>query len=129
MVLNEYGNIVKNTWEDLPNHIAGIELDEFVVMPNHFHCILVITGAGLEPAPTGGAHVVGNRAANENVFGRRINNKRCTPGVSVWQRNYREHIVRNETELNHIRQYIRDNPARWESDKLYTPTAARPTNS
>ncbi|WP_373499643.1 transposase [Desulfococcus sp.] len=57
---------------------------------------------------------------------RRINNKRCTPGVSVWQRNYREHIVRNETELNHIRQYIRDNPARWESDKLYTPTAARP---
>ena len=60
ILLNGYGEIVRRTWYDLVNHVGGIKLDAFVVMPNHFHGIVVIgdidvgtnDGAGLEPAPT-----------------------------------------------------------------------------
>jgi len=57
--------------------------------------------------------VIGNF---KSVTARRINRVRKTPGAPVWQRNYYEHIIRNERELNAIRQYIRDNPARWAED-------------
>jgi REP element-mobilizing transposase RayT len=50
----------------------------------------------------------------------RINKIRNTPGVKLWQRNYWEHIIRNETELNRLREYIRYNPAEWESDELHS---------
>jgi hypothetical protein len=50
---------------------------------------------------------------------KRINELRQSPGAKLWQRNYWEHIVRNETELNRIREYIHNNPAQWEMDKLH----------
>jgi hypothetical protein len=53
------------------------------------------------------------------VTAKRINQIRNTPGTKLWQRNYWEHIVRNEDELNSIQQYIIDNPAKWESDRNY----------
>ena len=58
--------------------------------------------------------IVGNF---KSVTARRINRIRKTPGAPIWQRNYYEHIVRNETELNRIRQYIRLNPMKWELDR------------
>ena len=71
-------------------------------------------------APTSGpssgslAAIVGNF---KSVTARRINHIRKTPGVSVWQRNYYERIIRNERELHAIRQYIRDNPINWAGDR------------
>jgi len=50
------------------------------------------------------------------VSTKRINELRGTPGATVWQRNYYEHIIRDEEELNRVRQYIADNPARWQQD-------------
>ncbi len=122
MVLNEFGEIVKNTWVDLPNHITGLELDEFVIMPNHFHGIVVIIEAGLEPraglepARTSLLEIVRQL---KTFSARRINKIRGIQGLPVWQRNYWEHIVRNEKELNRIRAYILDNPSQWEADKLH----------
>jgi putative transposase len=52
MRLNDAGRMVHAVWEDLPHHYAGIELDAFVVMPNHVHGIIFIVGAGFKPAPT-----------------------------------------------------------------------------
>ena len=52
MRVNEFGRVVQYTWDDLINHVDGIELGEFVVMPNHVHGIIIIVGAGSEPAPT-----------------------------------------------------------------------------
>ena len=66
---------------------------------------------GVVPGSLGA--VIGNF---KSVTARRINRVRKTPGAPVWQRNYYEHIIRNERELNAIRQYIRDNPARWAED-------------
>jgi REP element-mobilizing transposase RayT len=56
--LNEFGRIVERSWADLPEHYFGVQCDAFVVMPNHFHGIIVlgepIVGAGFKPAPTPG---------------------------------------------------------------------------
>ena len=135
MALNEFGEIVQYTWDDLPNHIAGIELDAFVIMPNHVHGIIVITGAGLEqkdragleqkeraglePAPTG-TRILPEIVRQLKTFSaRRINQRRGVQGLSVWQRNYYEHIIRDEKDLTRIREYIANNPVNWLSDENY----------
>mgnify|MGYP000913469741 FL=1 len=116
MRLNDAGKIVHGVWNDLPNHYPGMELDAFVVMPNHVHGIIVIVGAGLKLAPT-------KRGLPEIIRGfktfssRRINELRGTPGIPVWQRNYYEHIVRNDESLYRIREYIINNPMQWEQDR------------
>lgn len=116
MFLNDYGKIVVGCWNDMPNHYDNIELDDFVVMPNHVHGIIFLVGAGLKPAPAG-------KPLTEIVRGfktfssRSINRIRHTPGVPVWQRGYYEHVIRNEESLNRIREYIITNPQRWELDR------------
>jgi putative transposase len=111
---------VHNTWNDLPNHIANIALDEFIIMPNHVHGIIRIKdGAGLEPAPTTHNISIKITALPEIVrqfktfSAKRINIVRQSPGIPVWQRNYYEHIIRDEQSLYRIRKYIRNNPVKW----------------
>lgn len=119
MVLNNVGEIVEKCWNDLPDHYMNIILDSHVIMPNHFHGIIVIDDvplvwAGLKPAHTRGLPEFVR--ALKTFSARRINKSRQTTGIPVWQRNYYEHIIRDEAELNGIRQYISDNPKNWESD-------------
>ena len=84
--------------------------------------------AGLKPAPTTGntINVGGTNHALPEIIralktfsSRRINKIRKIPGVGVWQRNYYEHIIRNENELNNIRHYIKNNPIKWQDDNYY----------
>ena len=122
MMLNKNGEIVESVWNDLPNHYAHVELDRHIIMPNHIHGIMIIVGAGLKPAPTDTekTHGLPEIICGLKTFSaRRINQIRNTPGAKLWQRNYYEHIVRNENELNRIRQYIIDNPKNWKSDRNY----------
>ena len=127
ILLNEAGWIVANEWIKTPVIRTEIELDEWVVMPNHVHGILLITGStdrnstgDRRVAPTGpqprsvGAVMAGYKSA----VTKRINELRQTPGAKLWQRNYWEHIVRNEPELNLIREYIQNNPNQWKMDRL-----------
>ncbi len=125
---NGYGKTVEACWAALPRHYSYVELDAFVVMPNHVHAIIVLledandaaVGAGLRPAPTD--HVSQRHGLQEIVrafksfSARRINALRGTPGVPVWQRNYYERIIRNERELQAIREYIANNPCWWAVD-------------
>ena len=120
------GGIVKHSWYDLPSHYRNIELDEFVVMPNHVHGIVIITdhvastvGAGFKPAPTPPQrrHALPEIVRGFKTFSsRRINLMRSTPGHQFWQRNYYEHIIRSENELDQVRRYIQENPAKWADD-------------
>ena len=124
MALNECGEIVKRIWNDLPNHIVGIELNDFGIMPNHIHGIITIVGmgvkrAGLEPAPTGQLGLSEIVRQLKTFSARRINENRGTPGVPVWQRNYYEHIIRNERSYADITSYIENNPVLWETDRMY----------
>jgi REP element-mobilizing transposase RayT len=122
--LNSWGSIVQACWEDLPRHYPHVQLDAFVVMPNHVHGIVMImneanVGAGFKPAPTTGRrHGIPEIVRAFKTFSsRRINESRCTPAVPVWQRNYFEHVIRSETDLHQIREYITTNPAKWAEDE------------
>ena len=124
-VLSEYGKIVENVWCNLTDHYQNIKMDKFIVMPNHIHGIIILmdmddVGAGFKPAPTGLmkyyplSEII---RAFKTFSARHVNELRKTQGISVWQRNYHEHIVRNENELNRIREYIMNNPLRWQYDR------------
>lgn len=130
--LNDCGQAVQDEWEKSAQIREEIELDAFVVMPNHVHAIIIITdgsgrATGRSPLQSGpakrslGAFVGGFKS----VVTKRINESRGSPGTPVWQRNYFEHVIRDGDSLNRIRQYILDNPTRWEFDRE-NPAALKP---
>jgi REP element-mobilizing transposase RayT len=117
--------IVEMTWRLIPEHphASHVQLDEWIVMPNHIHGILALTrleGDPEAPPPEKGARprslssIIGTF---KSMVTRRINRARGTPGGKVWQRGFYERIVRNDRELQAIRRYIRANPARWAEDR------------
>ena len=114
MRLKEYGRIVQTQWQQLPEHYSGIQLDEFVVMPNHIHGIIEIVGAqSIVSIKTVGEIIRGFKARCTYA----INQLRNNPGSPVWQRNYYERVIRDDCELDAIRQYIVENPVKWEEDE------------
>lgn len=128
-----YKTIVHDEWYRTATVRPFVHLDEFICMPNHIHGIVILVEpvgakrclaldkrATHRVAPTGDMHsnslgaIIGQF---KSVTTKRINQLRGRTGLSVWQRNYYEHIIRNEDELSRIRQYIGDNPLNWETDE------------
>ncbi|MDQ3773326.1 MAG: transposase [Pseudomonadota bacterium] len=132
MRLNEAGRMVAAEWDALCTRFINIDLDAFVVMPNHIHGIIVITdaqsGATTRVAPTpvpvtttrdrAVGHIVGAfKSLTTVAYARGVTTQGWSPFRGrLWQRNYFEHIVRNEEVFYRIRQYIADNPARGTDD-------------
>jgi len=124
MVLNDAGFIAEKCWNEIPAHFPHIELDEFVIMPNHVHGILSITAAvgakNVSPLPSQQMHGP-SKTIGSVIRGFKIGvtkwMRQNTPVYSVWQRNYYEHIIRDDASLNLIRQYIMENPSRWTEDE------------
>lgn len=148
MVLNQYGKIAFDEWFKLSDRFLNFELDVFQIMPNHMHGIIVLNnvnpvGAGLapaqnapapndifqndsgikagaSPAPTSSIpNIVGaykSLVANECLKIFKSNNE--TMG-KLWQRNYYEHIIRDDRSYQTIANYIINNPAKWQEDKFY----------
>jgi putative transposase len=150
MVLNKNGVLIKSNWENLINKFI-IELDDFIIMPNHVHGIVIIrqsnvVGVSFMKPSIIDKHELNNKTkiiiSKTNHHMKLLNNKKGlinqTPTIGLiirhfkskctyelhkngftndlWQRNYYEHIIRNEPDLYRIRQYIRDNPKNWEND-------------
>lgn len=133
MRLNGFGEIVREEWLKSAEVRQEIDLDAFVVMPNHLHGIVMIRSAGvdrgencpgamnrpLRRSPSG--PLSGSLGAMigqfKSIVAKRINALRVTPGCPVWQRNFYEHVVRDETDLQAIREYIVNNPLQWELDE------------
>ena len=117
------GAIVAEEWQHTDSLRPEIILDEFIVMPNHFHAILWIkTGPSIKSqAKAGpksgsvGAIIAQFKAAST----RRINSLRNSPGITFWQRNYFDRIIRDDEELNRTRHYIRLNPYQWAGDEYH----------
>ncbi|MFA6659144.1 MAG: transposase [Victivallaceae bacterium] len=130
MLPNQYGEILENCWNDLPNHYPNLKLDQFAVMPNHVHGIIIIENdnntiveTGLKPVSTEMPDITDRThglsefiRALKSFSARRINEQRQTPGITVWQTRFHDHIIRDENELNRIRQYIKNNPLNWDKD-------------
>jgi putative transposase len=136
MVLNDAGMMIEHQWQELICRFGNIKLHEFIVMPNHFHGIVEFVGVPLvgtqnmEQPPTMGqpqgiAPTVGNVvgafksfSTNEYIRNVKQNNWR-TFDNKLWQRNYYEHIIRNEKSYYQISEYIQTNPLKWQDDKYY----------
>jgi REP element-mobilizing transposase RayT len=135
--LNAAGRMVQDVWQALPHRYPGIAIDTHVVMPNHSHGIIILgVGAGPRACPVTRAcenqgHPQGGAPAMSlpEVVHRfkSLSTARYRQGVAhqdwlpfpgrLWQRNYHERVIRNETELLAIREYIVTNPLKWDQDK------------
>jgi putative transposase len=122
MQLNEIGRIVQEEWLRTPIIRPGIELDVFTIMPNHFHGIIVIIDES--PIPNVGTHSCASLqrkprslgsivAGFKSIATKRINEIRNTPSVPVWQERFYDRVIRNDRELDKIRDYIHNNVLQW----------------
>jgi REP element-mobilizing transposase RayT len=122
MRLSSIGEIARKCWQEIPVHFQNIELDEFIIMPNHLHGIIIINDS--------------RRDVQLNVS-TRISPKKGTISVVIrtykavvttlchrsgyddfrWQSRFYEHIIRSEKDLQKIRDYIINNPAKWSEDE------------
>jgi len=140
IALADPGRMVESAWRDLPEHYPGVALDEFVVMPNHLHGIIILVGAGPRACPQGSGRpqgVDGGPGQPQGVaptlslpdvvhrfkslttarYRREVRDSGWQPFAGrLWQRNYYEHVIRDEDELDRVRQYIAENPLRWDED-------------
>lgn len=137
MQLNAAGMMVETGWQELANKYPGIQLHEYVTMPNHLHGIIEIVGAPLVgaqsgicingwaatwAAPTGDRKTIGDivgafKSLTTNAYIRGVKNNDWHPfNDKLWQRNYYEHIIRNDESYLKIAEYIHNNPLQWQDD-------------
>ncbi len=130
LVLHESGEMVRRWWKELNSKFPHVQTDEFVLMPNHLHGIIELTDAahrGVQPGDKPGQE--SQRASipaivqwfktmstNGYIRGVKHNGWKPFPG-RLWQRGYFEHRIRDELDLDRVRQYIVSNPAKWEMDR------------
>jgi REP element-mobilizing transposase RayT len=130
VVLSAAGSIVEEEWLRTCRLRPRVVLDVYVIMPNHIHGILFLgeradgslrhsaeagCRAFVSPADTVGAIVRGVKAASTS----RIRRLSARPDIQVWQREYHDHVIRDERDLSRIREYIETNPLKWEQDRYY----------
>jgi len=146
MELNEFGRIARDEWMKTSEMRSNIKLDEFVIMPNHVHGIIIIDDINDDRGETDGCRGTMHRAPTEpnkttntiqtiEQFGKPTSNTIPTiirgykssvtkqikilnenPRLRIWQRNYYEHIIRDDQAYYRIREYIRNNPMKWIHD-------------
>jgi len=140
MLLNEHCEIIMKCWDTIPSHFMNVGCDEFIIMPNHIHGIITINCRGEVSSPFTEIVAPNSKTKTAPIQGgetpplrkitlgqivayfkyqnaKQINQIRNTPGIPVWQRNYYEHIIRDDRELQAIREYIRYNPIKWNEDE------------
>lgn len=115
--LNPVGLIVCEEWKDLQKRLQHVRLDEFVVMPNHLHGIIMIerTGNSIESSKSHGLLPASLGSVISQFKSRTVKRvrKKTSEHVNLWQRNYYESILRTDIDIENRRRYIRENPVRW----------------
>ena len=148
MIVNSEWRMIERWWRELENRFDNIHLDAFVMMPNHFHWIIEIVGADLCVCPNlkQGEHTgsplqehkhdehTGSPLQKRRIWTmiqwfKTMSTNECIREIKcgklppfkkhLWQRNYFEHIIRNEKSLIQIREYIQNNPNSWKEDTLF----------
>jgi len=128
MQLTKNGKIAQKYWFEIPKHFPFVELDEFVIMPNHVHGIVIIKNNTFNvETPNLGVSTTKTKPNKwkSGCLGSIINQYKriCTIQIREnyfnfsWQSRFYDNIIRNEFDLNRIRQYIQDNPQNWDEDR------------
>lgn len=120
--LTGMGKTVEMILKSLPQRFTNIELDSYIIMPNHIHLLFQIVGAIHESPEPKNIHV--RRSLLSKIIGYlKMNTSKeihaTNPNIQIWQRNYYEHIVRDDGDLYRIQDYIQNNPTNWEQDELF----------
>ncbi|HEX7917265.1 transposase [Rudaea sp.] len=118
MHLNELGKLIAEKWLALPQQHRRLNIDAYVIMPNHLHGIVVFEAqepGSMNRTPTLGEVVRAFKARCSHALGRGAIHR--AQGVRLWQRGYYEHVIRNEADLVRIREYIENNPLQWSLDR------------
>lgn len=133
LTASKQAKICSDCWLDLSNHYSNCILDTFVIMPDHVHMIIIIqnndnkrdnyaedfrrrpclAGAGFKPAPSASYSISEIIRGFKTFTARKINDWQNTPGEPFWQSRFYDCIIKNEHQLNCVRQYIIDNPVNW----------------
>lgn len=142
MILNELGTIAKLYWKEIPAHHGNAVLDEFIIMPNHIHGIIVIVEEHPTDDPVATLHATSlHRTERDADYFSAISPKKgslstivrsytssvtrkihqdCVP-TFAWQARYYDQIIRTARDLENIRMYIASNPINWQTDSRFTP--------
>jgi REP element-mobilizing transposase RayT len=141
MKLSKYGKIVKTEFFKINQYHKRAILDEYIIMPNHVHCIITLTdydndvekihGFSLQPSQQPQSAIKQYRKLRRNMVlikilgkfkqqsSKQINILRNSPGTKNWQRDFYDHIIRNDISFQRIKNYIINNPLKWNNDNLY----------
>jgi putative transposase len=140
--LNERGKIAQKYWEEIPKHYPNVDIDTFIVMPNHIHGIIIINNQNIKAQDIVRAqNIVPLRNEYQKIISGSLGSivrgykigvtkwsRQNTNVEIVWQRSFYDHVIRNEQSLAEIREYIVNNPAKWDDDEnnlkdhsVYTP--------
>jgi REP element-mobilizing transposase RayT len=144
MQSNEYRKITEKCWLEIPDHFPNVILDEFIIMPNHVHFIVIIANNNVNVGNANNNVNVGNANNNVNVGNANLRplqqydrskmylskiihgfkssitreiRKQFNDYKFAWQRSFYDHIIRNEKSLFQIRKYIQNNPLKWKLEK------------
>jgi REP element-mobilizing transposase RayT len=141
MILNNAGQMIDKIWFSLKDEFKNIDISEYVIMPNHFHCIIEIKIVGaesisaqdcgeqskradIESAPTGKPNIpkiIQTFKRHTTIEYIKMVKDEIVPPFEkqIWQRNYYENIIRNEKQYIMVSEYIKNNPLKWTDDKYY----------
>lgn len=123
LTLNEYGKITKKCWREIPDHFPNVILDEFIIMPNHIHGIVIIKNNDegnknfcslpwqTKLSKSLSSIIRGFKIGVTKYFREKNNDE------FVWQKSFYDHIIRNEKSLFNIRKYVQNNPFKWTSEQ------------
>ncbi len=113
--LNLLGKLIEQTLLKTSEHFPSVQIDKYVIMPNHIHAIVTIGRDGTERTSHTLPAVIGSfkSAASREIH-------KHSPGITVWQKSFYDHIVRNDTAYQEIWQYIESNPQNWERDEFHS---------
>ena len=117
--LTAWGSIVDTTIKNIPEHL-GVNIDRYVIMPNHVHMIAVITDQlPWEDTEAQGRSVVSKLIGYVKMNASKLIHQQYGD-VTVWQRGYYDHVIRNREDYLALAEYIQTNPLRWKLDRLYS---------
>ncbi|MFH1857245.1 MAG: transposase [Candidatus Omnitrophota bacterium] len=116
--LTKIGQIIDSQWNNIPNQYNNVDVDQFIIMPNHLHGILIINNrAQASSAPTISQIIRSFKSKTTMEYLKYINQNNLNISGKIWQRSFYDHVIRNEKSLEEIREYIVNNPAKWDDDE------------
>jgi putative transposase len=113
VILSTLGEIVERQLIKLPERLEAVAVDTYVVMPNHVHTIVGLSPRARQASPLTARSC---RRGVQTGSAREINRTHATSDAAVWQRGYHDHIIRDDRDLERVREYIETNPIQWALD-------------